>query len=598
MGKATGASGERPVPRLLERGSWGLLIALLSLVAVAAFRLERTPEGFLIGDEATYLMTAESLAWDFDLRYSVEDHARFAHTWPDPPDLILLSPDDGVHLSYGKPFYYSLFLAPFVRLAPVRGAPIANSLLLVLASLAAAAALNRRWSPLGPIVVAVFVFCSVTFSHVFWIHADLFLMTATAIALFVGLVPAQEKSERRARVGRSGFFRGRIPGFLLDVGAGRWLLVGCLVAILGSSRPFYFVVLLPLLVVGARSARARTTLLVCTLGCVLILALTQFLATGAWTAYGAERRGFTPETGYPYADFPAEDWPSHIERLGDFTWMKAGAVTPQLDTALFASNGLYFLIGKNVGLLPYFLPLFLPLVLGFRRPGRWSFLAAVAIAIVGFLLLRPFNFYGGEGSLANRYFFPLYPMFWFLPSRRPHPATLAVTAVVAGLFLHPIWIEPGAPKIRWTAPSGHLEYRYMGGLGQQVLPHEASQRYLRAVGVGDVVYNGAWLRFLDHRVVHRPGNEFLELRGSGSILLGFTRRPRGLRIAVPEDGSETEARHRFASASISPGESTDLSLGMPSAHHRMWWPASERYLYRVRLQSNAESTPLTLRPIF
>jgi len=571
---------------------------LLGLVTVAAFRLERTQEGFLIGDEATYLMAAESLAWDFDLRYSAQDHARFAQTWPDPPDLILLSPDDGVRLSYGKPFYYSLFLAPFVRLAPEHGAPVANSLLLVLASLTAAAALNRKWSPLGPVVVAVFVFCSVTFSHVFWIHADLFLMTATAVSLFVGLRPTKKETQRRARVERSGSLGARTASFLVGISAGRWLLVGFLAALLGSSRPFYFVILLPLLVVGARTSRTRATLLLCTVGCVALLALAQFLATGAWSAYGAERRGFTPETGYPYADFPAEEWPSHIERFGNFTWMKVGAITPQLDTSLFAMNGLYFLLGKNVGLLPYFLPLFLPLLLGFRRSERWSFLLALAIAIVGFLLLRPFNFYGGEGSLANRYFLPLYPLFWFLPTRRPPLAVLAVTGLAASLFLLPLWAEPGAPKIRRSEPSGRLEYRYMSGIAQQFLPHEASQKFLRAVGVGDVGYNHSWLRFLDHHVIHRPGDEFLELRGSGSILLGFTKRPRGLRIAVPDDGSSVEARHRFSSVSVQPGESVDLTLGMPSAYHPMWWPSKPRYLYRVRLLSSAESTRLTFQPLF
>ena len=123
--------------------------------------------------------------------------------------------------------------------------------------------------------------------------------------------------------------------------------------------------------------------------------------------------------------------------------MKAGAVTPQFDVVLFASNGLYFLLGRNVGLLPYFLPLFLPLVLSFRRPESWSFLVATAIAIVGFLLLRPFNFYGGEGSLANRYFLPLYPALWFLLQRPLRRRWLPAVVAVSSLFIWELWLGAG-----------------------------------------------------------------------------------------------------------------------------------------------------------
>ncbi len=74
---------------------------------------------------------------------------------------------------YGKPSSYSLFIAPFIRLSPTRGAAVANALLLALAACVAARALHHRIGPTAPLWVAVWVFASVVFAYVFWVHSDL-----------------------------------------------------------------------------------------------------------------------------------------------------------------------------------------------------------------------------------------------------------------------------------------------------------------------------------------------------------------------------------------------------------------------------------------
>src|SRR5205085_4960316 len=109
--------------------AWALLALLLAATLLGAATFDRRRWPSVVGDEATYLMAAQSLAWDGDLRYSRADHKRFVAQWGVQPDgLILQSADRGRTLIYGKPTTYPLFLAPFLRLAPTRGPFLANAL--------------------------------------------------------------------------------------------------------------------------------------------------------------------------------------------------------------------------------------------------------------------------------------------------------------------------------------------------------------------------------------------------------------------------------------------------------------------------------------
>src|SRR5690349_3575580 len=164
--------------------AWAVLGLLLAATLAAAATLDRRDWPTFVGDEATYLMEAQSLAWDFDLEYTREDYDRFVAQWGRPPEgLILQSSNGGKPLVYGKPAAYPLFIAPFVRVSPTRGAAVANALLLAAAAVIAARSLQARIGDAAPLWVAAWVFASVTFAYVFWVHSDLFLMCLAAIAL-------------------------------------------------------------------------------------------------------------------------------------------------------------------------------------------------------------------------------------------------------------------------------------------------------------------------------------------------------------------------------------------------------------------------------
>ncbi len=471
---------------------WIVLLGLLALLTLAALTFDRSGWPAMMGDEASYLMQAESLAWDFDAGYSRGDYQRFVDHWQRPPQgLILQSGDGGESVVYGKPFFYALYLAPFVRLAPVRGAFVANALLLAFVSVMAARVLERRVGALAPLWVAVFVFASVTFAHVFWVHPDLFLMCLTALALTL----AFEGGWRRPLPtgGSEGVGERRGEGSWI-----RWIAVGALLAVVAISRPPYLALLLPAL--AAIPRRSRRLGIAALLGSALAMwaavALVQQGLSDSWTSYGAERLSFYRHTGFPAVDYPLADWPQRIEEYGSSAAAAPTAVRwdKRLSPSLWLWNTVYFTLGRHVGILPYFLPVLLGFVAGVRGWKSWSLVMAAVATSAMFFLWTPFNFYGGGGALANRYFLPIYPLFWFLLAKPLSWRWLLPLAAISGLFVGELWLV--AREYPVTVKT-ERDYRYVTPVAKRVLPFETTLSHLKLAGREDL-YPGFFVRFLDH----------------------------------------------------------------------------------------------------
>ncbi|HEY7212997.1 MAG TPA: hypothetical protein VIC28_00135, partial [Thermoanaerobaculia bacterium] len=500
----------------LETAGWAILALLLLATLIGAVRLDRTQPP-LLGDEATYAMQAASLAWDFDLAYTRVDYDRFVAHWGEAPEgLILQSRPGGARLVYGKPPLYALAIAPLVRLAPVRGPVVANALLLAAATLLAAGSLRRRIGPAAPLWVAAFVFASVAFAFVFWGESDLFLMAAVAAGFALvyrgdrrysgsETPPPQVYGGEETASGR-GFFA-------------RWLGAGALLAVAAAYRPMYAVLFLPAALAAWESPRPRRGAAVSglALGAVLLLAVstgTQWLAGGDPTGYGGQRQGIYARDTFPEVDFPAAKWSQKIAREGNASWLQAAAVRPQLNPKLAGWNVLYFLTGRNVGVLPYFLPLLLGFLAFSGGRGRWLIPLAVAAAALAFLVLRPFNFYGG-GALGNRYFLPLYPALWFMAAKPARPAWALAIAALASPFLAPLWAHPTAYPLGENG-----EYRHVSGIAQRWLPYETTQASApgQQVGVG----GGLWVKLLNHNVWASGRSGWLRIAcgSEGELLVG------------------------------------------------------------------------------
>jgi hypothetical protein len=605
-------------PRLV---SWAVLAVLLAALLAGAATFSRAGWPGFVGDEATYLMQAESLAFDLDLAYERRDYDRFVARHGRPPEGLILQKGDGDGApTFGKPALYALWIAPFVRALPTAGAPLANAVALALAALLAAAVLARRIGAAAPLWVAAWLFASVAFAYVFWAHADAFLLAAAALGLALawrgepravgGAAPAPDLYEPPGGLAES---TSRWRPLL------RWAAAGALLAIPGAFRPFYLVLLVPAAVAAVAEAKIATTgrrwgrpaaLAAGALALVAAAALLQLAAGGSWTAYGGERQGFYAHTGFPEVDFPAADWDASVRRWGNTAWLFEGALgdyAASFDPALWGWNAVYLVLGRDVGLLAYFLPILLGVAAFSPRHGRWLLPLAVAAAVAGFLLVRPFNFYGGGGAIANRYFLPLYPALWFLagrPSRGPRSdarraAGAVLVAALAAAFLWPLWTAPRAFPVGEDG-----RYRFVAAAARRLLPYETTQSHVP--GGRDVSANGLWVKVLEGPV-ERVGESGFALRGAGrtTLLVGSPRPLGGLRLGFgPTGPSRLELDGAALAGTLLSGRSGVsflLALDDPRAVHPMWWSEEPWHLYQISFtpagpQGSRPAGAFTLEP--
>ncbi|HEV7668119.1 MAG TPA: hypothetical protein VGS22_06315 [Thermoanaerobaculia bacterium] len=574
-----------------ERFGWLVLFGLLAAVLFGAATFSRAGRPSLVGDEATYAMQAASLAFDLDLRYTRADYDRFVRDWGGAPDGLILQsrtssapakPGASRALTYGKPVAYALFVAPFVRAAPVRGPLIANALALALASWLAARSLRLRIGPIAPLWAAVFVFASVSFAYAFWVHADLFLFAAVA----AGFAVAYGGQERRRDDPMPEIYQGEETTPARRT-FWRFFAAGLLLAIPGSFRPFYLVLLLPAALAVPKSKRAAG-LAGLALGALLLLGgagALQLSAGGSFTGYGGERQGFYPRTGYPEVDFPASDWERSIRKWGNTSWTQEGAITPSPDLRLWGWNTVYLALGQNIGVLPYFLPLVLGLFAFSGERGRWAIPLAVAIAALCFLAIRPFNFYGGGGAIGNRYFLPLYPALWFLAGRSPRgrngPFVAVLITAAAAPFLWPLWTHPRAFPI---APDGR--YAHTSLIARALLPYETTQSHIP--GGQDLSAHGLWIKFLEGPTGQRNGRPYVEGDGKAEILFGS---PKALRAVLVDLAPNAPSTLEVSGGTLGEkilrpdgGIAYFVNLSSPRAVHPMWWTDDPWSLYRLSLR--------------
>jgi hypothetical protein len=256
---------------------------------------------------------------------------------------------------------------------------------------------------------------------------------------------------------------------------------------------------------------------------------------------------------------------------------------------VWAYDTLYLLAGRHVGLLPYFLPALLALPLAGRGRGRWALVAAVAATAALFFLVRPYNFYGGGGALANRYLLPVYPAFWFVIARRPRPAWVIAAAALAAPFLWPLWSAPRAHPL--TAERG---YRHVSPAARRFLPYETTQSHLKPSGADDFVHAGLWIKPLGTETRAAGGGERIACCDrpaaplAGELLIGSAQPLDVIELRLGAGQSLSASRTGGVEETRRPREGVvELRLGRPYARHPMWWTDADVHLYRLVLEDPA-----------
>lgn len=405
--------------------------------ALASLDLPAAAEGHFWSDGATYYAAALSLAYDGDLVYEARDVLRVRREWPAGPQGIFLKrASGGLELREGFPWIgrvdalrpkvyfakalaYPVAAAPFARVLGTRGILVFNGLCLTLALLLGYLELRRRAAPWASLALAcAIVLAGVTPVYALWLQPELFNLAMVAAALFA-------------------WSRG-------------WPLASALLfAIATYSKPTHVLLALPLgaapllgeggrgLAGGLREALRRGLVLA---AAVAVLFGANALVTGEANYQGGERKTF-------YDRFPFE---THGVTFGNSgIWMTTEHVGPRvsgesdenmrrgegaaLDRAeleqAFVWNLGYFWWGRFGGAVPYFLPVALAglvfLIAGPRSLAGWTALSALLVSYVFYIWLIPANWFGGGGTIGNRYFLSLVPLaFLFAPRRREWPLAL------------------------------------------------------------------------------------------------------------------------------------------------------------------------------
>ena len=603
----------RSAPRILLA-----LVGLALVVATAAVDLPRASSREFWGDSATYYAMAWSLARDHDLTYAPQDLARVRVEYPGGPQGLFVKrasgglafdrttgfpwlrrvrPEEG-RLYYAKAFAYPLLAAPFVALFGSRGLLLVNGVLMASALMLAYAILRRRGFAAWPasLVAMALLLLTVAPVYLFWPGPEtlgLALATAGLWAWWAGrpLLSA-------VLFGVAGYLKP--PNLLLAAPLG-------LDPLLPSSGA-------ALRLPSWRAAWETLRRGIVMVGVAAALYGANALVTGELNYQGGERKTF-------YGRFPYDEKGTTFDNAG--SWMTTNQLGPLVagtdDAAVdtrtgparrraelletFAWNLGYFWVGRFGGALAYFLPAVVGAVLfllpGSRDRGGWLALAAIVVSWLAYLRIIPDNWYGGGGTVGNRYFLSLLPAFLFLVPRRRWWLVPAGGVLGVAVFLAPILAAPVHHSLRPGAHATRAAFR--------VLPPELtmlndlsvfteSWRKKRPYGFVGNPQRGAdpdafFLYFLDDGTWGKEewaGHPGFWLRGSGPaqiVVRAFDLAPVEqvvLRVVGGPAGDVVDAGLGWHGERVRLGPGEVREIVLPAGHGV---PYYDTYLFVLRLRS-------------
>ena len=399
------------------------LFFALSLLFILFFSLSvelprRQNWGFF-SDEAGYFAVIQSLAYDYDIKYEKKDLMRIKKIFPSGPVGVFLKKGADNRLYYAKSFVYPLLAAPFFRLFSLHGILLVNGLMLFF-SLLLAYFLLKQYHPQPDSFgfALVFILSSVVPVYIWWMTADLF----NFFIMFAGLFFF--------------FYRFKRP----------WLFYVSAVFFSLSvfSKPFNAAAVGIIYLILLSKKQWKKFLLLSLISLLLFSGFVLFLyfQTGELSYklfQGGERRSFINDFPYETDEPPEITFARGNNMSFDGYWERLS-----LSPRIIFSNLFYFFFGRFTGMFIYFFPACFVLVLFFfqrKVPEDWFVLAAIVTAILVFTVLAADNYFGGSGSVGNRYFFSIFPLFFFLGYKHRVFKWFFVPLVPALIFLPGVYID-------------------------------------------------------------------------------------------------------------------------------------------------------------
>ncbi len=459
----------------LSRPPWLLSVLLLVFLCIGMSLDVRKSTPYLFADEAVYLGMTDSLAMDFDLKFSQNDLVRFYEKFSSGPVGIILKQAVDKEIYYAKPLVYPLAALLFYRFAGLNGFILLN----ILCWWGIIYLLYVAWNKTrNALLFAVFSILFTAFTpYIFWIHTEVF--TAFLVTAFLVFWRLTEKSHRRGYV----------------------LIMGFALAMVTAIKP-------PLIIFGAgpilqwifrrQWKRLATGIGIYALILGILLGM-GFLFTGSLNPYSGNRKIFSSR-------FPFENGAESFDRSGD-SWSTKSAGFHFQPGVILADAGYYF-IGRFTGMIYYFFPGCMALILWLsgQRDGPGNILFGVlAVLILLQIIFIPTNYFGGAGALGNRMTAAFYPAFLLVLPMAPRLRTIVLSALISGLFSGVILVRSFSASF---TPGAHTMHGFYS-----VLPPEwplVNSFPIFNAQFAQVRFKGVpgKYTFLDHGASGKEGNGF------------------------------------------------------------------------------------------
>ena len=416
-----------------------LAVAIITAALIAlgfSLNYPAAVKGNFFSDCATYYALTSSLAEDFDIEYNRNDIARIYKDFNGGPGGIFLQENQETkRMYYGKSYIYPLFLAPAFKLFGHHGILITHALLMGLILFAGTVFFERKWGSIKALLLSLaFILPTAVTVFYFWIAPEFFNLCLVFLGYFFLLykdVNPREENEKP----------NKLRAFLL-CGASDYLAI-VLLGLVAFSKVSNIVLAVPLFLI----LLFRKKWLPFFLGGILLVAIVvslfgiRLLVAGEWNYQGGVRKSFHNE--YPLANGKTFDSASTVSmetNLGEWKF-------PFFPVDI-AHNVFYYFAGRFGGMIPYFFPAFLALILFFisknKSLSKWLMLLGIVMGAGIYIVLIPTNVIGGGGTVANRYFLNIFPMFFFLlPEKKQewfaHASLLGGFLFIGHLLINPFY---------------------------------------------------------------------------------------------------------------------------------------------------------------
>ncbi|HVL67865.1 MAG TPA: hypothetical protein VM364_11430 [Vicinamibacterales bacterium] len=572
-------------------------------------------------DAATYYMMGHSLATDGDLTYRRGDLERVWREFPSGPSGLFLKrgrdilewgfmakppfvwfrtqPDpDPNRLFYGKSFIYPLFAAPFVKVFGTNGFLVLHAFLLAGVVWCGFLFLHARAPALPSAVLAAgFVMATVVPVYYVWITPELFNFALGFFAYFCWLYKEVAPREAMPR------------GFRWTAGPAGDVAAAILLGIATFSKPSNALLFAP---IGAWLLWRRRPLPLVAAGAAFVAVAAGLFAvntaiSGEWNYQGGERRTF-------HWEFPFQT-PDSVLDVGTPMARDEAQTDIILQESVFWTNFVHnlkwYFVGRYSGLIAYFAPAVLALVLFLagarRRPlWQWLVLGGAVAQILLFVISLPYTWFGGGGSVGNRYFMGAYGIFLFLLPPVTSLWLAILPWIVGGIFVGKLVLNPFVSSFYpgTYADAGPLRLLPVELSNVNDLPINTDAARVRAWfgddpnRAPDTKDPGFQIYFLDTNA-YREGDKSFWVKGqSRAEILIKTDRPMKRLVltlyagAVPTTVT-AELQGRAQTMEIGAGESRQITFAMPRGYPYMKTDDGlPRWVWTASISSSRGFVPL------